>query len=140
MANLPTPQPSERILKYEQLGMGLYVHWGLFSQLEKGEWAYERAKTAGKTTPEEYKKLMDTFTAEDFDADLIVKGLPAIKARIHEIESLGNDATAKEKEEFYTLENNKARSEDIKEIETLLEDVVKTEQDITQNIEENVKE
>lgn len=73
MAGLPIPQPSQRILAYEQLGMGLYVHWGLFSQLEKGEWAYERSHVAGKTTPEEYKKLIETFTAEDFDADALAK-------------------------------------------------------------------
>ena len=54
--------------------------------------------------PEAFYATYFTTKAEDFDADLIVKGLDAIKARIHEIESLGNDATAKEKNMLTVLE------------------------------------
>ena len=54
--------------------------------------------------PEAFYATYFTTKAEDFDADLIVKGLPAIKARIQEIESLGNDATAKEKNMLTVLE------------------------------------
>ena len=28
------------IKEFEQLGFGMFVHWGLYSQLEKGEWKY----------------------------------------------------------------------------------------------------
>ena len=54
--------------------------------------------------PEAFYATNFTTKAEDFDADLIVKGLPAIKAKINEIESLGNDATTKEKNMLTVLE------------------------------------
>ena len=54
--------------------------------------------------PEAFYATYFTTKAEDFDADLIVKGLPAIKSRIHEIESLGNEATSKEKNMLTVLE------------------------------------
>ena len=45
-----------------------------------------------------------TTKAEDFDADLIVKGLDVIRDKIDEIQSLGNDASAKEKNMLTVLE------------------------------------
>ena len=54
--------------------------------------------------PEAFYATYFTTKAEDFDADLIVKGIEAIKTRIQEIESLGNDATAKEKNMLTVLE------------------------------------
>ncbi len=45
-----------------------------------------------------------TIKAEDFDADLIVKGLDVIKNKMDEIQHLGNDATAKEKNMLTVLE------------------------------------
>lgn len=54
--------------------------------------------------PEAFYATYFTTKAEDFDADLIVKGLPAIKSKINEIESLGNDATTKEKNMLTVLE------------------------------------
>ncbi len=54
--------------------------------------------------PEAFYATYFTTKAEDFDADLIVKGLEAIKDRIQEIENLGNDATAKEKNMLTVLE------------------------------------
>ncbi len=46
---------------------GMFIHYGLYSQLEKGEWVQLR-----DTIPvAEYAKLKDTFTAERFDADMI---------------------------------------------------------------------
>lgn len=54
--------------------------------------------------PEAFYATYFTTKAEDFDADLIVKGVDAIKSKIHEIESLGNDATAKEKNMLTVLE------------------------------------
>ena len=41
---------------------------------------------------------------EDFDADFIIKGKEAVKAKIKEIKSIGNDATAKEKNYLAVLE------------------------------------
>ena len=63
-----TPIPEQRILDFEALGFGMFVHWGLYSQVGKGEWIYH----ATKADMNEYKKLKETFTAEDFDAEALV--------------------------------------------------------------------
>ena len=48
-------------------GYGMFIHYGLYSQLGKGEWVQLR-----DTIPvAEYAKLKDSFTAERFDADMI---------------------------------------------------------------------
>ena len=47
------------------MGLGLFVHFGLYSQSAVGEWVFSR----GERTMEEYSKLQETFTAEDFDAE-----------------------------------------------------------------------
>ena len=62
------PTPEKRIADFENLGFGMFVHWGLYSQLGMGEWTYH----IHKRDMEEYKKLKDTFTAEDFDAEAMV--------------------------------------------------------------------
>lgn len=54
--------------------------------------------------PEAFYATYFTTKAEDFDADLIVKGLDAIRNKMDEIQSLGNDATAKEKNMLTVLE------------------------------------
>ena len=54
--------------------------------------------------PEAFYATYFTMKAEDFDADLIVKGLDAIKNKMDEITSMGNDATAKEKNMLTVLE------------------------------------
>lgn len=56
--------PEERIARFEKMGFGLFVHWGLYSQLGMGEWTF---LIHGRKM-EDYKKLADSFTAEDFDA------------------------------------------------------------------------
>ncbi|MBR3692012.1 MAG: alpha-L-fucosidase [Clostridia bacterium] len=63
---VPTPLP--RIAEFEKLGLGMFAHWGLYSQLGMGEWTFNIHKRDMK----EYKKLAETFTAEDFDADAFV--------------------------------------------------------------------
>lgn len=62
------PQPKQYILDYENMGLGMFVHWGLYSQLGMGEWTY----FIHKRDMEEYKRLKDSFTAEDFDAEALV--------------------------------------------------------------------
>ena len=54
--------------------------------------------------PEAFYATYFTMKAEDFDADLIVKGLEAIKNKMDEITAMGNDATAKEKNMLTVLE------------------------------------
>ena len=52
---------------FTNAGFGLFIHYGLYAQLEKGEWVQLR-----DTIPvAEYAKLADTFTAENFDPDKI---------------------------------------------------------------------
>ena len=60
--------PEKRIADFEKMGFGMFVHWGLYSQLGKGEWIL----CHGKLDEAEYSKLKDTFTAENFDADELV--------------------------------------------------------------------
>ncbi|MBQ6824052.1 MAG: alpha-L-fucosidase [Clostridia bacterium] len=62
------PVPEKRIVDFENLGFGMFVHWGLYSQLGVGEWTFH----SHKRDMEEYKLLADTFTAEDFDAEALV--------------------------------------------------------------------
>lgn len=45
--------------------LGLFIHYGLYSVLGRGEWA----KFNEKILDEEYEKLLDEFKAEKFDAD-----------------------------------------------------------------------
>ena len=47
----------------------MFVHWGLYSQLNRGEWIYARGEGMSFS---EYKNLKDTFTAEDFNAEELV--------------------------------------------------------------------
>ena len=54
--------------------------------------------------PEAFYATYFTMKAEDFDADLIVKGLDVIRNKMEEITSMGNDATAKEKNMLTVLE------------------------------------
>ena len=57
------PEPLPRIANFEKLGFGLFLHWGLYSQLGAGEWVLFHAKN-----PTEYNKLQQSFTAVDFNA------------------------------------------------------------------------
>lgn len=63
------PVAKQYILDFEQMGLGMFIHWGLYSQLGRGEWVLFNEKL----DMNEYKKLADTFTAEDFDAEEIAK-------------------------------------------------------------------
>jgi len=52
---------------FQNAKYGMFIHFGLYSQLEKGEWVQLR-----DTIPvAEYAKLKETFTAEHFDAEMI---------------------------------------------------------------------
>ena len=63
------PVPYKYVSNFENLGFGMFVHWGLYSQLGKGEWIFHHDSDLKW---EEYAKLKDTFTAEDFDAEKLV--------------------------------------------------------------------
>lgn len=59
--------PEKRISDFEKLGFGMFIHWGLYSQIGKGEWVMYMSNIP----KDEYSKLINTFTAEDFDAKKI---------------------------------------------------------------------
>ena len=62
------PTPLKRVKDFEDLGFGMFVHWGLYSQRGAGEWTY----WLHDRNMDEYKLLKDTFTAEDFSAEELV--------------------------------------------------------------------
>lgn len=54
---------------FKDANFGMFIHYGLYSQLGKGEWVQLQ-----DTIPlKEYAKLKDSFTAAGFDADFIVQ-------------------------------------------------------------------
>ncbi len=57
------PEPEPRIERFEKLAYGMFVHWGLYSQLGKGEWV----KFLENIPMHDYAKLKDTFTANEYD-------------------------------------------------------------------------
>jgi len=63
------PIPEKRVAEFENMGFGMFIHWGLYSQLGRGEWVMDREQIP----VEEYKKLAETFTASKFDAKKIAK-------------------------------------------------------------------
>ncbi len=54
---------------FKNADYGMFIHYGLYSILEKGEWVQLRDRIPVK----EYAKLKDQFTAENFDADKITE-------------------------------------------------------------------
>lgn len=64
-----TPIPSAHVSRFEQLGFGLFLHYGLYSQWDQGEWI-----ALVKGLPwSEYDKLKAGFAAADFDARAIAR-------------------------------------------------------------------
>lgn len=57
------PEALPRVAAFEKMGFGIFVHWGLYAQGGRGEWA----QSVYNVPPDEYAKWMDTFTAEDFN-------------------------------------------------------------------------
>ena len=52
-----TPTAAPYIQAFEQLGFGMFVHFGLYSQLGRGEWTY----AVHRRTAEDYRSLRDSF-------------------------------------------------------------------------------
>ena len=71
------PKAEQRILDFENMGFGMFIHYGLYSQLGRGEWVQH----IDKIPKEEYQKLANTFTAEKFDARKIVSVAKAAGAK-----------------------------------------------------------
>lgn len=68
-ANMALPKPEPRVARFERMGYGMFMHWGLYSQLGRGEWVMHNEKIPVA----EYSKLRDTFTAKDFDGRAIAQ-------------------------------------------------------------------
>ncbi len=58
-----------RLRAYEDLAYGLFLHWGLYSQIESGEWV----RKYREIPKEEYAALASSFTAKHFDARRLVQ-------------------------------------------------------------------
>jgi alpha-L-fucosidase len=52
---------------FREARFGLFIHWGLYSLMERHEWEQHRQRTAVA----EYARLKDRFTGKGFDADRI---------------------------------------------------------------------
>lgn len=63
------PKPLPRVARFERMAFGMFVHWGLYSQLGKGEWAKKQYSIGY----EEYSKLLPTFTASEFSGRELAK-------------------------------------------------------------------
>ena len=59
----------KRIEDFEGMALGMFVHWGLYAQMGRGEWIMHQELIP----KEEYSKLKNTFTAEDYDPSEWVK-------------------------------------------------------------------
>ena len=71
------PVPEKRIADFERLGFGMFIHWGLYSQIGRGEWAMHFENIPRDT----YMKLADSFTASKFDAYKIASVAKAAGAK-----------------------------------------------------------
>ena len=49
-----------RIEQFKKMGLGLFVHFGLYSQVGKGEWFYSVMHEEGMD-PDGYRSLMKSF-------------------------------------------------------------------------------
>ena len=55
--------PSDRTVWFSQARFGMFIHWGLYSVLGHGEWAFNRERWDMK----EYSRLTRKFTARKYD-------------------------------------------------------------------------
>ncbi|MDR3638486.1 MAG: alpha-L-fucosidase [Isosphaeraceae bacterium] len=63
--------------RFEDAKFGLFLHWGVYALLGKGEWVMER----DKLPVAEYEKLPPRFNPAEFDAEALVKAAKAAGAR-----------------------------------------------------------
>lgn len=66
MEEIKIPTAASYIKNFEQLGFGMFVHFGLYSQLNQGEWTYDHHGLK----MDSYSKMIDTFVALDI-AELV---------------------------------------------------------------------
>lgn len=61
-----TPSYEERMKWFHEARFGMFIHWGLYSLLGRGEWAMY----VERTPPEEYAPLAKRFNPRRFDPDV----------------------------------------------------------------------
>ena len=66
MENCMIPAPAKYIKDFEQLAFGMFVHFGLYSKLNVGEWTFH----IHKRNMDEYKLLADSFDVKSM-ADIV---------------------------------------------------------------------
>lgn len=66
---MTNPKPLPRIEHFEKLAYGLFLHYGLYSQLGRGEWVMFHEKIPVET----YRKLTASFAAKEFDGRKIAR-------------------------------------------------------------------
>ncbi len=71
------PVPEKRVSAFEEMGLGMFVHYGLYSQLGRGEWVRYLENIPGDV----YDGLADTFTASAFDGQALARLAKAAGAR-----------------------------------------------------------
>lgn len=68
------PVAKQYILDFEQMGLGMFIHWGLYSQLGRGEWVFFNEKL----DMNEYKKLAVDFTGQPYGKSYPVRVAKAV--------------------------------------------------------------
>lgn len=63
MSECLIPSQGTRTQWFEQARFGMFIHWGLYSLLGRGEWALNRERIP----LDDYVKLADEFAAADYD-------------------------------------------------------------------------
>ena len=63
------PLPSDRVARFESMAFGMFLHFGLYSKLGRGEWVMHQEKIPR----EEYMKLMDGWDVPNFSGRAIGK-------------------------------------------------------------------
>jgi alpha-L-fucosidase len=67
---MAVPEPEPRVADFERNAYGLFLHWGLYSHLGRGEWVLSLDDSVDEA---EYEALTEEFTAEEFDGREIAR-------------------------------------------------------------------
>ena len=65
MEPIVKPGVKPEIKWFKDAGFGMFVHFGIYAMLEKGEWVMYRSNIPR----DEYEKLEDRFNPSKFDAE-----------------------------------------------------------------------
>lgn len=69
MSSQDIPSPLPRVQQFESMAFGIFVHFGLYSLIKKGEWAMH----LHNIPRDEYMKLMDEWAVPDFDGRALAR-------------------------------------------------------------------